>query len=316
MKVLVTGADGFVGRWLVADLVQHGCQVVGGIRVGGGPPRELAKEIRNRVDWIEFDLLSPDSVDRLASTKGLQGVVHLAAVASGADARQDPGYAWSVNAAGTVRLVESLGRRLGGGEGPRLVLASTGEVYGPGPDRSLTESDPTVPCSPYAASKLGAEIGALEVGRRTGLPVIIARAFPHTGPGQSQKYALPALAGRLQTARRIGAPVIKTGNLAPIRDYLDVRDVATAYRALLERGAPGGVYNVASGVGRRLEEVVRQMADLLDLRVILEPDQALMRTNDILHLVGDAARLRRDTDWAPAIPFEQTLHDLVDAQAD
>ncbi|MEZ4588899.1 MAG: GDP-mannose 4,6-dehydratase [Gemmatimonadales bacterium] len=315
MKVLVTGADGFVGRWLVSDLVEQGHHVTGGIRVGGGPPRDLPKSTRNRVDWSEFDLLSSESVDRIAKTKGLQAVVHLAAVASGVDARQDPGYAWAVNAAGTVRLLEALARAHSGAP-PRVVLVSTGEVYGSGPDRPLREDDPPLPASPYAASKLGAEIGAFEVGRRTGLPVVVARAFPHTGPGQSQKYALPALASRLQTARQIAAPVIKTGNLSPVRDYLDARDVASAYRALIERGTVGEVYNVASGTGRQLEAVVRQMAEMLELRVILEPDHALLRPNDILHLVGDATRLRRDTGWAPSIPFEQTLKDLLDAQAD
>ncbi|MGE0555834.1 MAG: GDP-mannose 4,6-dehydratase [Gemmatimonadales bacterium] len=316
MRVLVTGADGFVGRWLVADLVEHGHHVTGGIRVGGGPPRDLPKAICNRVDWTEFDLLSSESVERIAKTKGLQAVVHLAAVASGVDARQDPGYAWAVNAAGTVRLLEDLARAHPGPTAPRVVLVSTGEVYGSGPDRPLREDDSTAPASPYAASKLGAEIGGFEVGRRTGLPVLVARAFPHTGPGQSQKYVLPALASRLQTARRIAAPVIKTGNLSPVRDYLDARDVASAYRALIERGTVGEVYNVASGTGRQLEAVVRQMAEMLELRVILEPDQALLRPNDLLHLVGDATRLRRDTGWAPSIPFEQTLKDLLDAQAD
>jgi GDP-4-dehydro-6-deoxy-D-mannose reductase len=154
------------------------------------------------------------------------------------------------------------------------------------------------------------------VARRTGLRVVVARAFPHTGPGQSEKYALPAIASRLRTARRIGAPVIKTGNLDPVRDYLDVRDVAAAYRHLAERGRPGAVYNVASGSGHALRELVDRMAALLGLRVIVEPDPALARANDLRHLVGDASSLRRDTGWVPAVPLEQTLRDLLDAQAD
>ncbi|MBL8989776.1 MAG: GDP-mannose 4,6-dehydratase [Gemmatimonadales bacterium] len=315
MKVLVTGADGFVGAWVVRELLRHGHHVVGGIRIGGTPPRELAEGERLRVQWVDFDLLSADSVNALAKL-GPDGIIHLAAVASGADARRDPGYAWTVNAAGTARLAEAFGAL--GAEGrsaPRLLVVSTGEVYGQA-DRPLLETDPVMPCSPYAASKVGAEIAAWEVSRRTGLPVIVARAFPHTGPGQSDKYVVPALALRLRTAKRIGAPAINTGNLEPIRDFLDVRDVAAAYRLLLERGTPGETYNVASGVGISLGDVVERLVTAIGHRVILEPDPGLSRPNDLKFLVGNSSKLARDTGWAPTVSFDQTLEDLLDAQAD
>lgn len=315
MRVVITGAEGFAGRWLVRDLLAHGHQVVGGIRLGGTPPAGLTEAERVRVEWVEFDLLSLDTVERLAGFRA-DAVVHLAAVASGTDARQDPGYAWTVNAAGTARLCEALGRRAVDGSAPLVLVVSTGEVYGQGSGRPHREDDPLVPCSPYAASKLGAEIAAQEVARRTGLRVIVARPFPHTGPGQSEKYAIPAIAGRLRTARRIKAPVIKTGNLEPVRDYLDVRDVVAAYRCLLERGRPGTVYNVASGVARSLEGIVEDLTRVLEMRVIVEPDPALARANDLRHLVGDSSLLRRETGWAPAIDFDRTLRDLLDAQAD
>lgn len=315
MKVLVTGADGFVGAWVVRELLRHGHHVVGGIRIGGTPPRELAEGERLRVQWVDFDLLSADSVNALAKL-GPDGIIHLAAVASGADARRDPGYAWTVNAAGTARLAEAFGA-LGAEErsAPRLLVVSTGEVYGQA-DRPLLETDPVMPCSPYAASKVGAEIAAWEVSRRTGLPVIVARAFPHTGPGQSDKYVVPALALRLRTAKRIGAPAINTGNLEPIRDFLDVRDVAAAYRLLLERGTPGETYNVASGVGISLGDVVERLVTAIGHRVILEPDPGLSRPNDLKFLVGNSSKLARDTGWAPTVSFDQTLEDLLDAQAD
>jgi GDP-4-dehydro-6-deoxy-D-mannose reductase len=316
MKVLVTGADGFVGQWLARDLLGHGHHVVGAIRLGGVPPAGLTEAERRRIDWVEFDLLSPDSVDRLAERRP-DALVHLAAVASGLDARQDPGYAWTVNAAGTARLCEAFGRLAASrAADPLLVIASTGEVYGQGRGEPLVESDPVLPCSPYAASKAGAELAAQEVARRTGLRLIVTRAFPHTGPGQSDKYAIPAIAARMRTAKRIKAPVIKTGNLEPVRDYLDVRDVAAAYRAVITRGRPGAVYNVASGVGRSLLQIVDELMRVLEARVIVEPDPGLARPNDLMHLVGDAGLLRRDTGWAPAIPFEQTLRDLLDAQTD
>jgi GDP-4-dehydro-6-deoxy-D-mannose reductase len=316
MKILVTGADGFVGGWLVRRLLERAHHVVGAVRVGSHPAHLLTESERFRVQWVEFDLLSADSVGGLVEVRP-DAVVHLAAVASGADARQDPGYAWTVNAAGTARLAEAFGRQVARGEADPVFLAiSTGEVYGQGHGGVHPETDLLAPCSPYAASKVGAEVAALEVARRTRLRTIVARAFPHTGPGQSTKYVVPALAQRMRTAKRIGAPAIKAGNLDPVRDLLDVRDVVAAYDALLERGEPGEVYNVASGVGVPLRDVVDRLAAVLQLRIIVETDPALSRSNDIRHLVGDSSRLRQATGWAPTFSLERTLKDLVDAQTD
>ncbi len=312
----MTGADGFVGGWLVRELLRAGHDVVGGVRVGGGPSALLSDAERDRAQWVVFDLLSSDSVTALARPP-VDAVVHLAAVASGADARKDPGYAWASNAAGSARIAEELGRHRTEHRGdPLLVLASTGEVYGAGQGRPSLESDPLIPASPYAASKVGAEIAVAEVARRTGLRTVIARAFPHTGPGQSDMYVVPALARRIRIAQRLRAPAIKTGNLEPVRDLLDVRDVVAAYLAIIDRGLPGATYNVASGQGVSLRHVADRLMAAIGYPVIVESDPNLTRPNDIAHLVGEPARLANDTGWKPVIPLAQTLDDLLDAQAD
>ncbi|MEO8452731.1 MAG: GDP-mannose 4,6-dehydratase [Gemmatimonadota bacterium] len=316
MKVLVTGADGFVGGWLVHHLLACGDAVVGAIRMGATAPAMLKESERMAVHWIDFDLMSPDSVDLLTKER-VDAVIHLAAIASGSDARSDPAHAWSVNAAGTARLAEGFGHQVVRGEGdPMFLLVSTGEVYGQGNGVAHLEADPLIPCSPYAASKVGAEVAALEVHRRTGLRALVARSFPHTGPGQSEKYVIPALALRLRAAGRAGAPVIKAGNLEPVRDLLDVRDVVAAYRLLVERGAAGTVYNVASGVGHSLADVKDRLANLLGFSPLVENDPALGRSNDLQHLVGDPGRLVQATGWTPRLSLDQTLRDLIDAQAD
>jgi GDP-4-dehydro-6-deoxy-D-mannose reductase len=110
--------------------------------------------------------------------------------------------------------------------------------------------------------------------------------------------------------------MIATGNLATIRDFLDVRDVVQAYLALLEKGAPGSVYNVASGVGRRLSDCFAELARLVGIEARAVEDAALLRPGDIPVLIGDATHLRQTTGWTPQIPFERTLQDLVNAQAD
>jgi GDP-4-dehydro-6-deoxy-D-mannose reductase len=170
--------------------------------------------------------------------------------------------------------------------------------------------------SPYAASKLGAEIALLETARRTGLRVIIVRAFPLTGPGQTDRYVVPAFVRRLKAARRLGATVVKTGNLDPVRDFLDVRDVVQAYLALLHRGTAGEIYNVASGQGISLRNIFLRLADMIGVKATPEVDRELTRTADLPHLVGDATRLRQRTGWTPRYTLDQTLQDLVNAQAD
>jgi GDP-4-dehydro-6-deoxy-D-mannose reductase len=317
MRVFVTGAEGFVGRIMVRTLLGAGHEVRAGIRPGG--PLEvpgLSAAERVAVVRVPLELLDTASVDAALAWRP-EAVVHLAAIASGSDARRDIGAAWAINAAGTARVADALGRLRERGEAdPVLLLVSTGEVYGGGVERPRREDDPLRPCSPYAASKLGAEIAALEVWRRTGLRVIVVRPFPHTGPGQSDRFVVPAFATRLRAARRSGAATVPTGALEPVRDVLHVRDVVNAYLALLTRGVPGEAYNVARGEGISLREVFRRLAAELGVTAAPVADPGLMRSADILHLVGDAAKLRAATGWQPAISLDRTLKEVADAEAD
>ncbi len=308
MTVIVTGADGFVGRWLVRALVAAGHSVIAA--AGAAAPPDLAA---TPVRWTTLDLRDRASVERLAA-ESADAVVHLAGMASGAQSLADPARAWEVNAAGTARLVAALGARRARGEAdPLVVVVSTAEVYGAA-ERALTEADPVRPRSPYAASKAGAELAAAETAGRTGLRVVVARPFPHTGPGQDARFVVPALAQRLLAARRAGSRVVKVGNLEPVRDLLDVRDVAAAYVTLLAAGRAGETYNIASGTGVRLRDVFGRLAAIVGVDPIAEADAALMRPADLPVLVGDATRLRA-AGWAPAFTLDTTLRDLVDAEA-
>jgi GDP-4-dehydro-6-deoxy-D-mannose reductase len=260
--------------------------------------------------------LTDDRSVRGAVEFGPEAVVHLAAVASNPEAFADPGLAWSVNTAGTARLAEALvrHREKTGVEG-RLVVSS-GEVYGPGTRAARRETDAVAPATPYAASKVGAELAGLEVWRRTGLPVIVTRSFTHTGPGQDGRFVLPSFVARLRAARATGERRVRTGNLDPVRDLLDVRDVVEAYLLLLRSGEPGEIYNVSRGEGTSVGELFRMLAELIGIPAEPEPDPALARRNDIPHLVGDSTKLRRATGWAPARTLQETLRGLVDAEAD
>ena len=314
MRVLVTGADGFVGRHVVERLVESGHEVSAGCRPGGEPAQHwLGQRARRMVTVIPLEVTDSASVSA-ALSRPFEAIVHLAAVASGSEARQDPGRAWVVNAAGTARMVEAaVALRANTGVDPLLLVVSSAEVYGDGPAAPRVETDPLLPQSPYAASKVGAEVAALEAWRRVGLRAVIARAFPHTGPGQLPVYVVPAFLQRLRAAHAAGAGEVRTGNLDLVRDLLDVRDVAAAYIALLTRGSPGEAYNIARGEGLTLRELFSRLAEMVGAQVKPVADPSLMRPGDIQYIVGDPSKLRRATGWSPRVTLEQTLREMVDA---
>jgi GDP-4-dehydro-6-deoxy-D-mannose reductase len=143
--------------------------------------------------------------------------------------------------------------------------------------------------------------------------LIIARPFQHTGPGQAPQYVVPAFAQRVLAARKSGSSTVATGNLEPVRDLLDVRDVAEAYRSLLQSGVPGEVYNIARGEGISLRDLFHRLASLAGVRVVPVSDPSLSRAGDIPYLVGDSGKLRRATGWAPRYSLDQTLQEMVNA---
>lgn len=312
-RLLVTGADGFVGRWLVRAALAEGLEVVAAIGPGGKPPSEwLDKPDADRVEWFELDITSADGLQRVADCRA-DAVVHLAAVASGAAARRDPALASRVNTDAAVSLTRAL---VQGGNPVRLLFVSTGEVYGAGHGEPIAEDAAVAPVSPYAGSKADAERGIAEVVSGSQVELVIARPFPHTGPGQSTDFVVPAFAARIRQAAQDGSGEIAVGNLDVTRDFLDVRDVVRAYLLLLRHGAGGEVYNVASGVGQRLDQVLALLTRLVGTQVRPVVDPELVRPADIPVLVGDATKLRRVTGWSPSINLEQTFRDLLDAQAD
>jgi GDP-4-dehydro-6-deoxy-D-mannose reductase len=316
MKVLVTGADGFVGRHLVRTLLEAKDVVTAACRPGEHQADWSAVVPDGTVEVVPFEITDPASVEQ-AMRWGPEAIIHLAAVASTREATRDPAAAWVVNTVGTARLVAAAANLRESGAGDPLVLViSSGEVYGIGRSEPRVETDPLLPHSPYAASKVGAEVAALETWRRTGLRVVIARPFTHTGPGQAPQYVIPGWAERLRLAKLSGAATVSTGNLDPVRDLLDVRDVVHAYRLLIARGVPGEAYNVSRGEGLPLAELFARLSRIIGSSATPRPDPEWVRRADIPYLVGDSTKLRRATGWAPAITLEQTLRELVDAQTD
>jgi GDP-4-dehydro-6-deoxy-D-mannose reductase len=190
-----------------------------------------------------------------------------------------------------------------------VLVVGTAEEYGavdPG-EIPITETAPLRPHSPYAASKVAADYVALQAFLGEGVPTVRVRAFNHTGPGQSTRFLVPAIAHRIVEAEREGRDDVAVGSLDPVRDLTDVRDVVRAYRLLVERGTLGEVYNVCSGHGLSVREIATRLVDLTPRSLQLRVDPDLVRPVDVPHLVGDPSKLRADTGWLPSIDLDATL---------
>jgi GDP-4-dehydro-6-deoxy-D-mannose reductase len=314
VKVLVTGANGFVGSRLVTRLCTDGHEVVG----ARGPDTAAAAPAAARatgVTWVSLDVTDDDSV-RACVAPPYDAVVHLAGLALASEANEHPARAWRVNADGTARVAWQLadvskGRRAA----PLLLVASSAEVYVPRTDRPHVESDPVAPVTGYAASKLGGELGSWQLWRAAGVRVIVSRAFPHTGAGQDPRFWIPARARILCHAKRTNAPAVNVGDLSAVRDFLHVDDVVDAYVRLLTRGVAGETYNIASGQPVTLEAIHSRLEQLLGIRLVREVDASQIRRDARPYLVGDASKLRAATGWAPSRSLDDMLRDVLDAQA-
>jgi GDP-4-dehydro-6-deoxy-D-mannose reductase len=297
MRVLITGAGGFVGPHLVTALRERGHEAV---RTERHPAEDsLAVDVTQPLELRgAIELVRPDAV------------AHLAALAFVPASIDDPAATFAVNATGTMNVLDALRAARGENPSPRVLIVSSGDVYGAHAPAAypLRETVAPLPRNPYAASKIAAEALALAYARTFGLDVVVTRAFNHIGAGQHKHFAVPSFALQLARIASGGDSLLFVGNLAASRDFLDVRDVCAAYVALLEGGgAAGEIYNVCSGKATTMREVLRQLITIAGVPVEVREDPARMRPADIPLSVGDASKLRDATGWAPRIPLTAAL---------
>jgi GDP-4-dehydro-6-deoxy-D-mannose reductase len=280
-------------------------------------PAVLGAAERRSIRWIETDVRRAADIARALDGARPDAVFHLAGIAFVPAAAADPGETYEVNVVGAVRLLAAVGqRRQAGTLDPVVLVVGSGEQYGRHESNELPLSEGAAQCplSVYAASKAAQEVVALHAARAQGLRVVATRSFNHSGPGQASHFLLPALVARALAARADGRRTVAIGNREPVRDYLHVEDVATAYIALAVRGVPGEVYNVCSGEGIAVGQLAADVLQRVGVRADITTDPSLVRPVDLPALVGSPDKLRRATGWSARRTRADIIDDLIHAQ--
>ncbi|MCO5084798.1 MAG: GDP-mannose 4,6-dehydratase [Rhizobiaceae bacterium] len=309
-RVVITGAFGFVGRWLATELFARnpGIEIVGwGLR---GEGADQIPGVRR---------MGVDIVDRAAVFAAMAevmpaAVINLAAIAAPREAALDPDRAWRVNLFGAMNVAEAV---LAKAPAARFVQISSSEVYGGSFARKagpLDEKAALEPLNVYALTKAASDLAVGKLAH-DGLKAVRFRPFNHTGPGQGEAFVVAALASQIARIEQgLKAPVLHIGNTNVSRDLLDVRDIVKAYASTVtDDDLPAGeVLNLASGVAHGIGDIADRLCAMAKVKIAIEVDPARVRANDLARTLGDASRAKALLGWQPVIPIERTLRDVLD----
>jgi GDP-4-dehydro-6-deoxy-D-mannose reductase len=313
MRVLITGATGFVGTHLRRYLITFtDWDIIG--TVYPDPPHDTSEadslESR-REQFLGLDLRDRQATDDLLREIRPDYIVHLAAQSHIPTAYANPWDTLENNILGQLNLLESC---LALGLKPRILIIGSGEEYGRAraEELPLTEDHPLRPENPYSVSKVTQDVMGYQYYISYGLPIVRVRPFNHIGPEQSPRFVLAAFAkqvAEIEAGRR--EPILHVGNLTPARDFTDVRDVVRAYHLLLDHGREGEVYNIASGEARTIQTLVDSLLQMATTEIQVRTDPERYRPSDIPVIYGSAVKLTQETGWQPEIPLAQTITDVL-----
>jgi len=310
-RVLITGVTGFAGSHLAEYvLANHPDVEVWGIYRWRSRMENL-EGVRERLRMIECDLRDFTSVHHALAQARPDYIFHLAAQSFVPSSWKAPNDTLVTNITGQTNIFEAC-RFLG--LDPVIQIACSSEEYGMvHPDEvPISEQNPLRPLSPYAVSKVAQDMMAYQYFQSYGLKTVRTRGFNHTGPRRGDVFVTSNFSKQIVSIEYgLQEPVIKVGNLEAVRDFTDVRDMVRAYWLAVTKAKPGEVYNVATGSGITIQDLLDRLLALSGAKVRVEEDPDRMRPSDVLRLIGDASKFRRDTGWAPEVPFDQTLRDLV-----
>jgi len=333
VRVLITGVTGMAGSHLAEYLLSmEGVEVYGTCRWRSRMDNldELKKEGRlnvitgeteavppdrsdsSKLNLMEADITDPFSMKRVVATVKPDRIFHLAAQSYVPVSWIAPAETLHTNIIGEVNLLEAV---RAAGIDPIIHIAGSSEEYGlifP-EELPVKETNPLRPLSPYGVSKVAQEMLAYQYFMSYGLKTIVTRGFNHEGPRRGEVFVTSSFAKQVaEIEKGLRPPVLYVGDLSSRRDWSDVRDFVRAYWLALEKGTPGEVYNIGSGVAREVREMLDILLSMTDVNIKVEVDPARLRPSDVKVLICDAAKFRQATGWEPQIPFEQTMKDLLD----
>ncbi len=297
MKALITGSTGFVGPYLKKELEGHGYKVFGLAR---NNPENFENVFRG-------DIRDSNFVNQAVKKILPDEVYHLAGFSSVKKSFEDPELTMEINLGGTKNLLEAITKFC---PCTKILIVSSTDVYGKPKHVPISENEETHETSPYSKSRIAQEKLVKEYDS---LNIIISRSFSHTGPGQQEIFVLSDFVKQvIDIEKGIKKPIVFTGNISFIRDFSDVRDVVRAYYLLLLKGKRGETYNVGSGIGYKLRELLEKIIDLSKIKIEIKQDESKMRPVDIAELVADISKIETSTGWKPIYSIDRTICDLLD----
>lgn len=304
MRVLITGAGGFVGWYISAEFVRYGYEL-------HVMDVNFKEPIPNVASHITSDILNSERLKWVISELKPEVCIHLAAISSVSSAHTNPARVMSVNVMGTVNLLEAFRNSC---EGSKILIVSSSRIYKQTSNVALlTEDTMLSPRSIYAVSKASADLTALTYAQEYAMNIMVARPGNHTGPRQSSDFVVASICNQIKAITLGRAePVLDVGNMESDCDFTDVRDVVRAYRLIIEKGKSGLAYNISSGRTFKIREIVEtamNLAQLRDVRINVNPQK--FRPTELIPAL-DTHRIREHTGWQPEINFEQTIRDMLE----
>lgn len=307
-RSLITGVTGFAGRHLARRLVESG-EMVAGYALAASPG---SGDGLDEVEVLPGDIRDADRIAEVIEHVRPSRIYHLAALSHVGRSWNRRSDTLDVNLLGTAALLEAVARTQ---PGMRILLVSTGQVYGyvEESDMPLAEGRRAKPTSPYAASKLCAEVVALQAAAAGEVEIVVARPFNFAGPGQAPSFVCSDFARQVARAEAgLAAPRIAVGNLQARRDFTDVRDMVRGFDLIARQARSGEVFNLCSGRGVSIESLLASLLGMSRVQIEVIPDPGRMRPVDVPIYIGDGTRARERLDWQPSIALESTLADTLE----
>lgn len=310
-KYLITGFSGFVSRHFLEYLDKNGisAHVKGLDIIDHDFKQENFKSIKFEFDKI--DLLDKGKVENILYEFQPNYILHLASFSSVALSWKEPVRSFQNNTNIYLNILEAV-RKIN--LSSRILSIGSSEEYGDVDknDLPLTEEHSLKPISPYAVARISQEFLSQIYANGYGLDIVMTRSFNHIGPFQKDIFAVPSFVKQLvQIKKNGGKGELITGNLNIVRDFTDVRDVVSAYNLLLTQGKKGNLYNVCSGIGFSLKQIVDRICNILDIDVNIKLDPNLIRPNDNKIIIGSNKKIKISHKWEPRYTFDTSLNDMI-----